>query len=404
MLDTIYVDALSPVYASEGYETYFLRESSVLSWISLFLFVPLLLKLYKMDNLSSNIIVLLFLVSYVPMTSMMAFVPTKPNFLLLYSIYWGALLLLYLFIPKFSVANVRESIEINQQLWIIIVLCIIAVVFVSGYYFGFRITLDLDNVYELREEVAKSRIPAIFNYILPAAGNFLPIVLVYFIDRRNTSMIVILGIVLLLNFSIGGHKAIFYKLILAFIGYIFLKRTLVTKYVWFLSFLVLIALIEYKYVESYFVLGFGVRRLLYVPALLNYQYFDFFSSNELDYYRQSFMRYLGLSSPYNESISLVIGNFMGNPGMGANNGLFSDAYANLGVTGVILHPLIIVVLFKSLDKYSYGIDNKYLFLIVVACATVINSSFLPTGLLTHGILFLMVILYLFPRTKKSKAS
>ena len=141
-----------------------------------------------------------------------------------------------------------------------------------------------------------------------------------------------------------------------------------------------------------------VRRVLYVPAFLNYQYYDFFSVREKDMWRTGILGKLGFESPYGGTkISHLIGKQMGYPEMGANNGLFSDAYANFGIWGILFFPFLLVMFVKIMDSFTRGIDVKLLILPIIATVLGFMSSFFTTLLLTHGLLLLLLLFAVFPK-------
>lgn len=399
-LDWVYKDIITEYYSYMGFLYNPTERSLSISWVILLGFIPFLINLFHRKRISSDVIVLLFLTSFVPMTSLMRFMPMDNTFLTLYILYWGVFILLYYLMPSFS-AQKKIYYKITPLLWIIIGTLIFSVLFVSGYYFGFRISFDLSTVYDLRTEVRETTMPGVFGYLIPAAGSILPIFLVYFMSKRNKLMTIIITIVILLDFSIGGHKSVFFKLILCFIGYFFF--TYRTKYNYSLIFagITLIAALEKIFINTFVLANYGIRRVFFVPGLLNYQYYDFFSKNEHDYFRQSILRRLGMQSPYQTPIPRIVGEvYYGRIEMNANNGLFSDAYAHLGLLSILM-PFLIIVLLKLMDKYSVGIEIKLLFLpIVILVTTLISGSFFSI-LLTDGLLLLLIVLFLFPRNKKT---
>src|SRR5699024_5500416 len=125
--------------------------------------------------------------------------------------------------------------------------------------------------------------------------------------------------------------------------------------------------------------------------LLNYFYFDFFSINEFDYFRQSLLGNLGIKSPYSTRIARIIGsNYYGG---GANNGLFSDAYYNLGTWGIIIMPLLIILALRLLDACTEGLSNKIsIATVIILSINFISSSFF-TVMISHGFLAVCFTLY-----------
>ena len=222
------------------------------------------------------------------------------------------------------------------------------------------------------------------------------------IKKKHGRVIVLSGF-MILNFSLGGHKSVLAKLFLVFLGYLFFNYKSIYKYSWGLISLILISIIELKTFSTIFITNFIVRRVLFIPAKLNYYYYDFFSKNSPDFYFQGPLRRLGLESEYKISISRIIGeNYFFSDEMSANNGLFSDAYANLNILGVLILPLILVFIFKLGDSVSIGLPAKLMFLPIIAFTTSFNSGFFTSVLLTNGILLLLICLYYYPRDLNSK--
>lgn len=398
-LDWIYLNIISDYYFYMGFINLQSLDSLIISWIVLLAFTPFLTRLFIKKTISSDILILFFLVSFVPMTSLMRFIPMNNSFLILFILYWACLLLFYYIIPPMA-QHKKTSHKFTPLLWIIIIILSVAVLFVSGYYFGFRINLDLSEVYDLRMEVRETNMPSIFGYLLPAAGNTLPLFLVYFLSKKNKMMVAFFSIVILLNFSIGGHKSILFKLILCFIGYYFFTNKTKFNYSFIFAGLALLAILERNIINTFAITSIGIRRVFFIPGLLNYHYYDFFSDHEPDYFRQSILRRMGIESPYQQRITRIIGEvYFGSADNNANNGLFSDAYSNLGIFAPLM-PFLLVIILKLMDKYTYGIDIKLLFLPIIVMVTTFNSVSFFTGLLTGGIILLFVILVLFPRNLK----
>lgn len=83
---------------------------------------------------------------------------------------------------------------------------------------------------ELRADSMNWDLPGIMNYLIPAAGTILPMYLVYFFQMRNKFMVLVLSVIILLNFSLGGHKTVLFLLLLCFWGYFFFTSKSIYKY------------------------------------------------------------------------------------------------------------------------------------------------------------------------------
>ena len=107
----------------------------------------------------------------------------------------------------------------------------------------------------------------------------------------------------------------------------------------------------------------------------------------------------GFVSPYSEKIPKLIGaQYYLNSY--ANNGLFADAYSNLGVVGVFIMPILIVLALKILDYCSYDLDIRFCSAVIfISSYTLLSSSFFVV-MLTHGFLLSCLIMYLIPRRRR----
>lgn len=373
------------------------------SWVALIVFFPFVSRILKKELFSSNVIILLFLISYVPMTSLFRFMPAQVSFFWSYIMYWFFIFFFSFLIPRIKLKRPKTGKKISLPLWGILIILCGAVIFISGYYHGFRFTISISDVYTFREEEKNAGYPTIFSYLMPAAGNILPVFLVYFLVVKNYKWSAFLALIIVLNFSTGGHKSVLFKLFLVFIGFVIFNYKTIYKYSWLLSVLPAFALLELKFLNSIYTSNFLIRRVMFVPGQLNYFYYDFFSKNPSDFYFQGLVGRLGFESEYKNSIARIIGeSYYGVDGMNANNGLFSDAYANMNVFGVFFLPIILVIIFKIADSASTGLKGKLLFLPIIAFVMSFNAGFFPSVLLTNGMILLILSLYFYPRKNKLK--
>ena len=131
-----------------------------------------------------------------------------------------------------------------------------------------------------------------------------------------------------------------------------------------------------------------IRRVFFLPSLLDVYYFDFFQDNPI-YYSHSFFTSI-FNYPYFQSPkSLISINYFNDFNMNANNGLISDGYMNLGVVGILLNLILfscIMTFIKSLNisMKFYGIVFLFIFSVL--------SSPLSTIMVTHGGFILLIIL------------
>ena len=92
----------------------------------------------------------------------------------------------------------------------------------------------------------------------------------------------------------------------------------------------------------------------------------------------------------------MIGNYRGTPSMYANKGLWSDAYSNLGVLGIIIMPFVTIVTIKLIDSVSKEINIRLIIGAIISCTMFLIGSNLSVFFITQGFLFTCIAIYLFP--------
>lgn len=398
LLDIIYMNMIIPIFGYEGYTGEFNLIKYIVSWLVLLVFIPSIVRKNE-DQVhpSSLIVLLLSLVIFVPFTTMMAYGYFTAYYCICNIIYWFFLFAFYkvfLHIRLFKFKQFKNSIN-NFIISIIGFVFFSVVVYISWRYTGFRFTFDLFSVYELRSQIFN--LPIVLEYLFAASKAVNPILMVYALSRKNYFVGGLITIIQFLSFGINGMKSVFFITVFMILGYIFYKDSYKNKIPWIFVVFSLVTLIENLVFKTYYSANLIIRRMMFLTNRLNYYYFDFFTNNSPDYFRQSFLRYFGVTSPYG-SIDHVIGKvYFNKPSMGANSGLISDAMANLGLIGILIMPLFLAFVFRIFDECTRGLDKKLYIVLYLYVIYVFISSFLFTSLLTHGILAMCILLYLLPR-------
>jgi len=312
------------------------------------------------------------------------------------------ILLLNIILP--SVVITRRSLSENGFIFKLITLILCAgVLYVSWKYTGFRFHFGLMDVYSIRSEAREFNVPTILGYISASADNILPIIVVYLLYKRKYLISLFIGILVLLNFGIAGSKHVLFLLLFAIIGFYFVRKLKFSYiYVWIMSIIVYLTIIEYKLFDTYFLTAFITYRIVFIPAKLNYVYYDYFSIREFDYFRQSALKWFGIESPYSDNIGFLIGyHDIGDFSARANNGLFSDAYFNFGTLGIIIFPFILVLILKFFEGASKKLDERILFIVSISISLSLISVPFTTALLSTGLLLMLVLLYSIPRNNNT---
>lgn len=225
----------------------------------------------------------------------------------------------------------------------------------------------------------------------------LPVFSVYFYFRKQyVFSIAFLFIVVVLFLSTGGLKSML-LIVPATIFFINKKYINISNILFKIPVvLILLSLLEKLFLKTNFILDIFVRRVFFVPPLLESFYLEHFQSYL--FYQHSI--FSGLIGPFIPVTKIIGEEYFSNPEMNANIGLITEGFLNLGLFGVIIHAFLIAYLFRYLS--SINIPSNY-FGIFFILFYVMNTSFIFPYLFTHGILVLIILIPFF-RTHSEKIS
>tara|TARA_R110001592_G_scaffold119404_1_gene322424 strand:- start:20189 stop:21517 length:1329 start_codon:yes stop_codon:yes gene_type:complete len=398
LLDLAYRDVVSVVFGYYNFKYEPSIISLIYSWVFLLALCPLIVKTIHRDTLSSNILSILILISLLPTSSLISFNSSYSlTYIIFIFVYWFLLLVFNLRVPTIFLTR-KPIVKSYIPLAVISVILCGAVVYASWRFTGFRFHFGLIDVYDIRSDAREYSGPVLLGYLVTAADNILPVLLIFFLVEKRWTLAILMVVIILLNFGISAVKMIMFYLAFTLLCYVFIRSARVfRKSVWFLSFFVSVCILEFEIFRTAILTNFSLFRIFFIPSKLHSLYFEYFSTRELDFFRQSALRWL-FNSPYEENIQFLIGEYdIGDFTARANNGLFTDAYLNLGFIGVILYPLFLTLLLKILEGSAKGLDVRILFVVSTTTTFVLLGVSITTALLTSGVFLLILIMYLFPR-------
>lgn len=412
LLDYIYIYIVNPQFSYMGFFYDFSVTDIALSWGTLigsyFIMYPILND--RMQRFTSIVFMIMYFMFFVPYTVCIGTgVMTGEN--ILYSnLYW-------LFFTIFAYISLKKKvypfkqISFNRKLVnkeMLIALTIIsagAVLFVSGFYSGFRINLNLFDVYDIRSESKGYAINPLLTYVLAWTKALLPVLFSYFIIKRNILLSIVMAVVQILSFGIDGVKMILFMMLLAgiisFVKEVKLYKRLTIKILYLMIAISIISILEYLVFNTSYITSFIIRRMYFYPVIISQHYYDFFSVNEPDYFRSTLLQRFGFVSPY-VSDGQQIGEFIGSfyfQGINYNDGLTADAITNLGWVGLVVMPFLLTMLLYLFDRISIGLDKRILLISSIYIAVILISTFLTTAILTHGMLVLFFLLLILRKKK-----
>lgn len=384
-------------------------EKYVFSWCiysALCLLVSYWLKSEEEFKISQQIILSLFMFSTVPFIVLFSSESINIDCLLTNLFFIVVFMLIYFAISK-SILLIGDRLSLVQQrklpissrenvFKIVVVLSVSSVIFTFFYYMGGSLFLDGFNVYNQRALFAQANIPVILRYILGFSNIVELVLLIWLFDRKQYLFAGIMLCVSYIHFSLGGEKTVLFSIVLGVV--LFFARKILTKNSFILFFCIVIfggiltgVLWQFGVIEVPWLASF-VRRMFFVPSLLNQYYLDYFSTHQFSFW--------GLNRDY--SIGLGIANrlsdmYLNSPNGFANNGLLGDAYSNAGYIGCIYSAIFLSIAVKLFDLVSDGIDTVHYIGVSVYIAFSLLNTICTTVMVTHGGFVAILLLYCLPR-------
>lgn len=411
MLDWIYFNVICLEFSYEGYVDNRTFELQMISWICLLISICFITKVVnnKTDRISSIVIVTLYVISYIPFSTCIYAGLFSDGFIFANNVYW----LLLIFAERISLKRrikPFKRIKIgrfridDRFVKIVGVFSFLLVMFISAKYTHFRLNFNMFNVYDLRNEASTYNFPTVIAYMFDWTKAINPILLAYCLLKKKYFMSALFFLSQMFSFGIDGLKSTFFLPFVVIWCVFFYNKfsERVMRYIicYGLTGVAFLAIIEKISMRSFFIIQLFIRRMEFTTNYISSCYYEFFTKNPPDYFRSSFLRYFGFVSPYTsngKSIGEVIASNYFRNGVNFNNGLISDACANLGWVGIICMPIIVIVVLRIFDKSTEGLDKRLTIATALYISLVILSSFMATVLLTHGLLVLILLLSMMDR-------
>lgn len=341
----------------------------------------------------------LYLVAYVPLTVVPLLIEGDLSEVLRYDIALAACMAILALVVRLPAPAIRvPRLTLGALTNLLIALGILSSLYIVAA-FGIRAPPSLEDVYTTRylSQTVFAAAPGIA-YVVPWAGNAInPMLIALGIARRRVDL-VLLGLAgQVLIYSVTGYKNVLFSIVVVPLVYgavAFARR----------SFGALMAaagagIIVVTAVAGDLSLGLA-RRVFATPGQVGWYYFEFFSDHPLYQLSHSVLSWLG-PSPYSLPPPKVIGavyfSDIGS-GVNANANLWSDAFANFGLAGVVVFTLILALVLWVVDGIGRGRDLRVAGPLLAVAGLNLSDGALLTGLLTNGIALSCVLIALMPPT------
>lgn len=344
---------------------------------------------------SDFFVVLNFLIILIPMSCLYWTQDLSREFI--YMAFLGSLLILciarFFKSPKIEFGVLAEGLFI----YLLMLVVLIGLILVMGLVGIANFNFDFSQVYALRDD-AEEKLLALGVFGSSLSNILVPFLLVMCIKNKKYLFTIITIIISILLFGLTTHKgSLFYPIaILSFLA--ISKYTNKSHYIYlFFLLLLLIFFISflsggiYLWISSLF-----FRRAIMIPAILNFEYYDFFSKHDFSFWSHNSFTFDLLNYPYNFSPQEIIGNELsGTYEMYANTGWIGAGYMQAGFFGITIYAILIGFIFSFIDSLTHKLSKSFIIaLLIIPFYILLTSSDLPTALLSHGILTFIVLICL----------
>lgn len=393
ILEYNYLTFVNPLFEYSGFIIDISYFKLIESYTLFFILICFLFLLERFKSTSSFFVYILFVVLYTPLSSIFWLQDASREFF--YSVTGSFILLVLLlnFTPKLKIITLPEG----KRILILIVTLTTFIVYGSLIANGglYRLNFNLNDVYKYRA-LNNYSTNFLLAYLVPWQGFVINLSAIGISLYKKKYKITVFFIVLqLLLFAMTNHKSfLFAPILLIFFYYI---RRFKDNFLLFLStgtlFVVVFSTIFYKLSDSILLASILIRRLFFIPAHLNFVYYDYFQSREKFYLSHSVLKGI-TSSEYNTTPVGLVSKVLFNQVSGANVGFFADAYVNFGTIGIFLFTLLLLFILKVFDSVTEKVPKFIsISILLIPFMSLINSAFF-TSLLTHGILLSIFMIWL----------
>lgn len=385
-LDIIYKNVIVEIFAYVGFK---LVENNIFVDVIAYLIIAIVIYLinFTRNSIFSNIILQLTAVLFLfPSLIMHKNMHTNLQIPIAHLLFF---FILYVNLKYFKIRIKSKTLKSNQKL---LTLLIIVLVMIIPFIFTFRNNINFKNLflqdlYETRFNQRELNTPYLAYTYSWLSKIIIPITIIFAIISKSKIKLLLLLILSVYLFLVGAHKSVLFGIIMVLAFYYIPQSKIQISFCLGILSILTISILIYSLFDNYFISGLIVRRVFFIPALLDTYYFEFFKNKPL-FWSSSFLSNL-IDYPYDMMPPHIIGSeYFNAPKMSANNGIISDGYSNFGWIGIILNITIVSSIFSFFN--SLNINIKFIGVFILFFIGVLSST-LTTVLITHGGIILIFV-------------
>jgi hypothetical protein len=330
----------------------------------------------------------------------------------LHATYTAAILIAVVLVFIFSAFPLRalrlRRLTIRYFFIFIGALLLITVMLLAVYGGTRSFNLNIFAVYDFRRDAAAT-MPGIFAYGFLAISKVVaPLVLILAIYLRSVLGFLVSSVLVVLMFGMTHHKSVLFLPLFTVMFYLVLRRSLDLRLIGF----AFLAIVVIAALEMFYLFHIGVsepgifnsiivRRVLFVPPLVDLTYINFFAEAQKLLWSTSRLGFGLADNPYGMTGPFLIGvEAFSREDMSANTGIIGSGFSHAGYLGVVVYSTLLGLLIAFFQAFGRILGHGLVSAASVSVVmTITISSDFATVLLTHGLLLLIALLSIFPRER-----
>lgn len=254
--------------------------------------------------------------------------------------------------------------------------------------------LNSEKLYSVRSDFIATLSP-LMGYLLDWQSDVINMaILIIGLQRRSLSIISVALLMEIWLVAMTNYKsALLAPLLVVGIYMLFSKRNFLTNFTAISAIVVVASLFVFRNWNIPVFVDTVVDRLIFFPAQLHSLYYEYFATHEHLFLSNSMLSWL-VEYPYSASPPQLIASTFLNNSSSPNVGFLADAYSQFGAIGVFVFTIVLCFFMKILDSLAMGMRRNVAAAAISMPVMSLTNSALFTTLLTGGLLFALVIVWL----------
>jgi len=264
----------------------------------------------------------------------------------------------------------------------------------------FKLNLDVTSVYQRRLEARE--VPGfVHGYVLAFGRSVVTVLGVYLIVVKKRYVYLFLVLIFTLaSFSFDGTKgSIVIPVFLLAIAFMIIRTRNLSWLLGFSIVLIGLAVIELGTLSNNIISEYFVRRIFAIPGFLSTAFWDFFSVHDKVLLTDSVGKYL-FTPVYDVAPTFLIGiDYMDNPQINANVGIWMGGFAHFGISGILLVSIISGLILGLVDNMTH---KNFFVLGCLICSYLgitWSEQMIHTSMLSGGVFYLLLVLIMILKSR-----